>query len=171
MLKEKENENSQKCSRLLLSSLIVILILGGSEVIPSSMDSNKEKIISLSFFTIDKGFRSGIKEQKIIATKKEKEWEDLWRLHKGTSLPGQEIPRIDFEQEMVIAVFSGEKRTGGYGIEIKRVEENLEKGQLDAFSLETHPSPKSIVIQALTQPYHIVKLKKVDIPVMFIPGS
>ncbi|MGZ3537738.1 MAG: hypothetical protein ACXVAB_06850 [Thermodesulfobacteriota bacterium] len=112
MLKQKENENSQKRSRRLLSSLIVILILGGSEVIPSSMDPNKEKIISLSFFTIDKGFRSGIKEQKFIAPKKEKKWEDLWRLHKGTSLPGQEI-RIDFEQEMVIAVFSGEKRTGG----------------------------------------------------------
>ncbi|MGZ3537739.1 MAG: protease complex subunit PrcB family protein [Thermodesulfobacteriota bacterium] len=56
-------------------------------------------------------------------------------------------------------------------MEIKRVEGNLEKGQLDVFSLETHPPPKSIVIQALTQPYHIVKLKKVDIPVMFIPGS
>jgi len=69
---------------------------------------------------------------------------------------------------MVIAVFSEEKRTGGYGIEITRVEENLEKGQMEVFFLETHPSPNSMVTQALTQPYHIVKLKKVDIPVVFI---
>ncbi len=72
---------------------------------------------------------------------------------------------------MVIAVFSGEKRTGGYGIEITRVEENFEKGLLEVFFFETHSSPGSIVIQALTQPYHIVKLETVDIPVVFITSN
>ena len=90
---------------------------------------------------------------------------------KGTLLPEQHVPRVDFIQEMVIAVFSGKKRTGGYGVDLTRIEENLEKGKLEVFFLETHPSPKSMVIQALTQPYAIVKLKKVDIPVVFISSS
>lgn len=171
MHKEGIDENPEQYSRLLIIGLVVIFVLGGAEVISSSADSNKEKIISVSFSTIDKGFRSGIKERKFIVIKTEKEWGDLWRLQKGTFLPEQHIPRVDFEQEMVIAVFSGEKRTGGYGIEITRVEENLEKGQLKVIFLETHPSPKSMLIQVLTQPYHIVKLKKVDTPVVFIPGS
>ena len=135
------------------------------------MESNKEKIASISFSTIDKGSRSAIKNRKFVVIRTGKEWEDLWQLHKKTFLPEQQIPLVDFKQEMVIAFFSGEKRTGGYGIEIMRVEENLEKGQLEVFFLETHPSPNSMVIQALTQPYHIVKLKKVDIPVVFIAGN
>jgi len=146
-------------------------MLGRAGVISSSANSNKGKIISVSFFTIEKGFRSGIKERKFVAIRTEKEWADLWRLHEGPFSPEQHISLIDFKQEMVIAVFSGEKRTGGYGIEIRRVEENLEKSQLEVFFLETHPSPKSMLTQALTQPYHIVKLKKVDVPLVFIPGN
>jgi len=119
---------------------------------------------------MDKGFRSGIKERKLVVIRTEKEWEEFWHLHKKAILPEQQVPPVDFNQQMVIAVLSGEKRTGGYGIEITRVEENLEKSQLEVFFLETHPSPKSMATQALTQPYHIVKLKRVDIPVVFIPG-
>ena len=149
----------------------VIFIFGGAGVISSFADSNREKIIPVSFSTIDKGFRSGIKERKLLVIKAEKEWEEFWRLHKKAFLPVQQIPPVDFKQEMVIAVLSGEKRTGGYGIEITRVEENLVKTQMEVYFLETHPSPKSMVTQALTQPHHIVKLKKVDIPVVFVPGS
>ena len=137
-------------------------------MVPSSVESNKEKIVPISFSTIDKGLQSGIKGRKFVVIKTDKEWEDFWRLHKRTFLPQQPIPHVDFKQEIVIAVFSGEKRTGGHGIEIKRVEQNLEKGQLEVFFLETHPSPGAMVIQGLTQPYDIVKLKKFDIPVVFI---
>lgn len=168
---EKINENSRQYFRLLFIGLTAVLMLGRAGVISSSAGLNKEKIISVSFSTIDKGFRSGIKERKFVVIKTEKEWEEFWRLHKKTFLPEQQIPPVDFKQEMVIAVFSGEKRTGGYGIEIKRVEENLEKSQLEVFFLETHLSPKSMVTQDLTQPCHIVKLKKVDVPLVFIPGN
>jgi hypothetical protein len=168
---EKINENSRQYFRLLFIGLTAVLMLGRAGVISSSAGLNKEKIISVSFSTIEKGFRSGIKERKFVVIKTEKEWEEFWRLHKKTFLPEQQIPPVDFKQEMVIAVFSGEKRTGGYGIEITRVEENLGKSQLEVFFLETHPSPKSMVTQDLTQPCHIVNLKKVDVPLVFIPGS
>jgi hypothetical protein len=169
MQKEKFSRQFKRYSHLLLVSFIVTLIFGVTEV--SSMGSNKEKIISISFSSIDKGSRSVKKDREFVIIKTEKEWGDLWQLHKKTSLPEQQIHPVDFKEEMVIAVFSGEKRTGGYGIEITRIEENLEKGQLEVFFLETHPFPNSIVIQALTQPYHIVKLKKVDIPVVFFAGN
>jgi hypothetical protein len=171
MHKGKINPDFRPYSYLLLGSLVAIFLLGIALVISSSADSNKERTISLSFSTIEKGFRSEIKERKLVVIRTEKEWEEFWRLHKKPFLTEQQIPPVDFKHEMVIAVLSGEKRTGGYGIEITRVEENLEKGQLEVFFLETHPSPKSMVIQALTQPYHIVKLKKVDVPLVFIPGN
>ena len=171
MHKGKINPDFRPYSYLLLGSLVAIFLLGIALVISSSADSNKERTISLFFSTIEKGFRSEIKERKLVVIKKEKEWADLWQLHKGAFRPEQHIPAVDFQQEMVIAVLSGEKRTGGYGIEITRVEENLEKSRLEVFFLETHPSPESMVTQALTQPYHIVKLNRVDIPAGFIPDS
>ncbi len=140
-------------------------------MVSSSADSDRDKIISVSFSKIDKGFRSGIKERKVVLIKSEKEWGDLWRLHKGAFLPEQPIPRVDFRQEMVVAVFSGEKKSGGYGIEITKIEEKQEEGELIVLFLETQPPPKAMVTQALTQPYHIVKTRRIDLPVKFTPGS
>ena len=109
---EKINENSRQYLRLLFIGLTAVLTLGRAGVISSFANSNTEKIIRSLFSTIDKGFRSGIKERKLVVIKTEKEWEEFWRLHKKTFLTEQQIPPVDFKQEMVIAVFSGEKRTG-----------------------------------------------------------
>ena len=48
---------------------------------------------------------------------------------------------------------------------ITRVEED--SGNLNFYFLEARPPPNAMVMQALTQPYHIVKTKKVDLPVVF----
>ena len=170
-MKEKMNEEFQRYFRLLLVGFIILFIFGGAEVVPSSAESNKEKIIPISFCTIDKGSQSGIKEQRFVVVKTEKEWEDLWRLHKGTFLPEQRIPSVDLKQEMIIGVFSGEKRTGGYRIEITKIEENGEKRQLIVFFLESQPPSRAMVTEALTQPYHIVRTRRIELPVKFIPES
>jgi len=172
MDKERIDRNPQQFSGLLLIGLILIFMwVGEVGVISSSADSNKEGIISVSFSTVDKGFRSGIKERELVIIKSEKEWGDLWRLHKGAFPPEQYIPRVDFKQEMIVGVFSGEKKTGGYGIEITKIEENRDKGELIVFFLETQPPPKAMVTQALTQPYHIVKIRRIDLLVKFVPES
>jgi len=132
-------------------------------------DETKEKTAPVAFVTVEKGARSGIKDRQFIAIRNEKEWESLWARHKSTFSPMPKIPSVDFDREMVVAVFSGEKRTGGYGIEIQEIEENREKGEIAVFYVEKESPPRSIVIQTLTQPYHIVRLKKIDLPVTFVP--
>jgi len=172
MDKQKIDRNPEQFSGLLLIGLILIFMLvGEAEIISSSAESNKEGTISLSFSTIDRGFRSGIKERKLVTVKSEKEWGELWRLHKGAFLPEQPVLRVDFKQEMIVAVFSGEKKSGGYGIEITKIEEKQEEGELIVLFLETQPPPKAMVTQALTQPYHIVKTRRIGLPVKFVPGS
>jgi hypothetical protein len=172
MDKERIDQNLQQFSILLLIGLILIFMLvGEAEVISSSAGSNKEGIILLSFSTIDKGFRSGIKERKLVTIKSEKEWENLWLLHKAPFAPERQIPLIDLRQEMIVAVFSGEKKTGGYGIEITKIEETREKGEVIVFFLETQPPSKAMVTQALTQPYHIVKTGRTNFKVKFTSGS
>ena len=123
------------------------------------------------FATVDKGSRSGVRERKFVVIKTSQEWEALWRAHRSGTSPDKPAPALDIQSEMILAVFAGEKKTGGYGIEILRIEEDGAARSLNAFVRETSPAPSAIVIQMLTQPYHIVKLRKVDLPIVFKSGD
>jgi hypothetical protein len=137
----------------------------------SSSDEAKGKIARIPFLTAEKGYRSGIKERRFVVIRTEEEWERLWTLHKSTVSPAPKVPAVDFQQEMILAVFSGDRRTGGYGIEIQKIEEDPERGQLSVYFLETEPPPRSMVIQAFNQPCHLVRTEKINLPARFIPES
>jgi hypothetical protein len=105
--------------------------------------------------------------------------------------------RVDFSRQMIIAIFLGEKRTGGYGIHITKAEETdgiellelprsgIWDPQIDevrqmnsvAYSKkkvfvveyeEVSPGQGSIVTQALTTPYAFKLVPKSDLPVVFV---
>ena len=70
---------------------------------------------------------------------------------------------------MVIGVFSGEKPSGGFSIEIAEI--MLMETKITVFFDEISPKPEQPVTEALTQPSHIVKIKRVDnLPLTFIRG-
>jgi hypothetical protein len=121
-----------------------------------------------SFVSVAKGPRSGVRERKLAVVKSETEWADLWNLHAALATPRKEPPAVNFQSEMIVAVFAGEKRTGGYAIEITRVEQDPTKNLVEVFVRETKPPPGAITTQALTQPFHIVKLNKTELPVNFV---
>lgn len=120
------------------------------------------------FVTIDQGFSSGIRERKFLVIKSEAEWKTLWQTHAQPAVPVKEVPRVDFDKEMVVAVFLGEKPTGGYKLEITGIDEDRGKGQLRIVLRESKPPVGSIAIQALTQPYQIVRVKKSDLTTTFV---
>lgn len=113
--------------------------------------SNEKK---LEFETIKKENHVYYKKIENLVIKNGKEWIDLWNLLGYSLLPSL----IDFNKEMVIAVFQGEKSTGGYSIEINRITEK--ENEIEVSVLETSPGPGCMVTKALTSPYHIVKLAK-----------
>lgn len=160
-----------KPKRAGISSLAIgiaaIFFLSGC--LPARSFSANEPVTGVRHVTVEKGFSSGIRERRFLVIETEKDWEELWRLHRSRTGPGDKIPRVDFGQEMLVGVFAGEKRTGGYSIEIARVEKDPASHQLRVFFRDTSPPPGSVVIQALTQPYHIVKFRKVDFSVEFLP--
>jgi len=150
------------------AGLVAVVLSCSGGVARSSSAPAPEEIARVPFATVDKGVRSGLSERKLVIVVTAKEWKDLWLAHKSGVSSGPQAPQVDFQEEMVVGVFSGEKRTGGYGIEIKRVE--LEAGkQVLVLWAETSPAPGSMVMEALTQPYHIVRLKRLNLPVAFAP--
>ena len=120
------------------------------------------------FVTIDQGFRSGVRERKFLVIKTEPEWKAVWQSHGQPLIPVKELPRVDFDKEMVVAVFVGEKPTGGYKVEMTSIEEEREKGRLRIVLRESKPPVGSIAIQALTQPYQILRVKKTDLTTTFV---
>lgn len=129
---------------------------------------SQQKTNDVPFVTVDRGFNSGIRERKLLAVKTQKEWKDLWQAHTAITTPPKSLPAVDFEKEMIVAVFSGEKPSGGYRIEILKIEEDTAKREMRVTFRETKPPRDAMVTAALTQPHHIVKLKKTDLPVTFV---
>ena len=67
---------------------------------------------------------------------------------------------------MVVALFLGQKSTGGYSVEITRAE--LDGSNLRFYYRERNPPPGAMLTQALTQPYHLVRLSRSEAVPVFI---
>jgi protease stability complex PrcB-like protein len=107
-----------------------------------------------SLRSIDKGLDSQIDDARQTTVRSAPEWEKLWRLHAG------ELPRpaVDFEQELVVAVFLGNRPTAGFSVEIVGARED--EGTLIVQYREKRPSAGAVVAQLLTSPFHIVALPR-----------
>ena len=80
-------------------------------------------------------------------------FDTLWLQHNGSS---QQKPEVDFDKETVLAVFSGQKKTGGYQIEITKISQS--GSTLNVSYKETSPASSDLTSQVLTSPAHMVKI-------------
>ncbi|MDO9534714.1 MAG: protease complex subunit PrcB family protein [Bacillota bacterium] len=71
----------------------------------------------------------------------------------------------EFEGKTYILVTFGEKKTGGYGVDIKDIV--FENNSLTAIVELQEPSPSDNVIQAFTYPYDLVSVDFTGFPVVF----
>lgn len=114
----------------------------------------------LLFETIIKGVISSQKDAKNFVIKSQSEW--MPALQKTDA----ELPAlIDFDKDMAIAVFQGEKTSGGYNIEISKIIEN--NNDIEVLIKETSPGADCITPAVITSPYQIVKLQKSEKEVVY----
>jgi hypothetical protein len=112
-----------------------------------------------------KGFNAAQEAPKRVVVKDQKGWEEVWTGMEGNVNPKPETPKVDFDSRMVIAVFMGTRKSGGYSVKITSIEQN---GKVTVKVKESSPPPDAIVTMALTSPYHVVVVPKSDKPVEFI---
>lgn len=90
-------------------------------------------------------------------------FENLWKdIYRGID-PLPNMPKVDFAKSMVIAISPGQMLTGGYDVEIVKVEDK--KTKLDVTILVTRPS--GVTTEALTQPHHIIVLEKRNVSIVY----
>jgi hypothetical protein len=125
-------------------------------------EGNEEMV---PFVTLSRGITSAMAGRSFLAIRTAQEWQDIWHQHSSHLTVSPGLPPVDFSKEMVIAIFQGNKPTGGFSIEILRVEKSEEKFLV--FYKEVTPPPGSMVPQALTQPCHMIKLQRMEGEVIF----
>ena len=82
------------------------------------------------------------------------------------------VPRLLDDAQgaiMVVGVFMGQRETGGYQIEIIGVERTA--SVLRVLYVTREPEAGAILTQALTQPFHLVRLARDDAFVSFVRES
>lgn len=93
----------------------------------------------------------------------ENELLELWNRAHGGQLSVPPVPTVDFARETVVAVFQGERPTGGYGIEIS--DAVLEGDELFVQMRFQEPAPDAFTTQALTSPWAMVRVLRGGIDV------
>lgn len=116
------------------------------------------------FDTIDKGTQSGYNKRASVLIKDQQKWEEIWNLHTSNLDQVPRIPEIDFKTEMAIAVFRGEFPSSGYSTEVASVVNK--NGRLLVIVNETDDI-NGMVLDVITYPFHIIKLKRSDSSVEF----
>ncbi len=129
--------------------LAVILILGGAYLLldrqPTEDIIVEETVIPFENIKEEVPEMWYEEEEQLFITSAE-EYEEIF---------GEETD-IDFNENVVVAVFFGEQPTGGYNIEITEVTET--EDNVIIYVLETYPGDCP-VIQVITAPYDVVLIE------------
>lgn len=101
------------------------------------------------------GQRSGIREARVAGVTDQAAWEKLWREHDAQT----PVPAVDFSKESVVAVFLGERASGGVKIDLVLQADPLDATRLNAFYKEIRSS-RGFATTMISHPYLIVKARK-----------
>ncbi len=128
---------------------------------------NISKSEDIKFTNIESGYDSGIKDFSKRLAKNEKEFSELYREHLSSQKTVNAIvfPKIDFEKEMVAAIFLGERPSSGYDINIKNVSST--DSQIVIEANETIPKKDLVTSNIITYPYQFITIPKSDLSVKF----
>lgn len=106
------------------------------------------------------GAGSAIRTEQLTIVRDLEAWRALWDAHTATQLPRPELPAVNFDEEMVVAVFLGERTSGGYGVAIEACTPDGET--VTVVARETAPAADSMQATVMTAPFAFVCVPRAD---------
>lgn len=117
---------------------------------------------TVAYQTVDTGRISSIREPSELVIRDAAAWTALWQRHAGTARP---VPAINFDKDMVIAVFAGESVWSNALVVLRIVRE---PDRLVVFYAMADMKPLPISQQVTSaMPFHIVRVPKSGMTVWF----
>ncbi len=99
--------------------------------------------------------RTGIGESRRLVIRNANAWAQFW-----SELGVGDRPSVDFNHDVVVAVASGQRPTGGYEIAVDQVTQT--NGELTVTVVERTPGPNCMTTASLTQPVDVVVVPAAD---------
>jgi hypothetical protein len=96
-----------------------------------------------------------------------KDFEQALTMVNKNRQPGLMAPEIDFTQFRVALLHIGNKNSGGYAINVERVEKT--ENNIIVYYKNQYPQPGQPVTMAFTSPWTMVRFENHNLPVVFAP--
>lgn len=100
---------------------------------------------------------------RLVLIETQAEWEQFWSTElEGNKLPPGPAPQIDFQTQLLVVVFAGQKSTGGYSITVTGMNTNTVSGSADVvvYANQATPPLDLPVIQVITSPAQVVSVER-----------
>ncbi|PCH78165.1 MAG: hypothetical protein COB98_01365 [Flavobacteriaceae bacterium] len=145
--------------RILTLILLTLLVSNCS----STKLSTNNTPLKINFKQLIAESQGGFSSAKFLIIKEKQTTQDVYNQINNIRNPGFEVPTIDYNKQMLFALFMGEKSSGGYTISVDHIIES--SNRLTVFINET--SPKGMTTMAITSPFCFVLLEKSDKEIIF----
>ena len=124
-----------------------------------------DTIKTILFETIDRGAGSKYEKnnkQHLIEIYKQHDWKIFWGQHTNGTFPSPKLPEVDFQNYFIVIAIDEIRSSGGYTLAIKEITiDTALKNRPFRITLQAEqPGSASTTTNALTRPYHIVRIKK-----------
>lgn len=147
---------------LIIGSAIAAAIIIGSLLFffaapePALAPVGEEQGVTVA--VIDEGTHAALDERKNFRIMDGEQLAAVWAHAYGDNAPP--MPRIDFTRHEVLAVFDGERPTGGYAVLVSKVIDEPDARTVVITRLE--PGEGCVTTQALTTPFQLVRVPRSD---------
>jgi len=113
----------------------------------------------VGYTVLAQGIQSGITEPGDYIIDNKEMLDSLWLLHYSYISVQPESPDINFDEEVVVGVFMGEKPSSGFWVRLDSI--FVENGeQIVLVSANTKPEDNATLVQMATQPFFFAATTK-----------
>lgn len=147
---------------LLIMVLFMVFLLSKSKNPFIPIVINNE----IQFETVDKRRLLNVNKKGDYVIKNSSEWDILWNEIYFNTVVKPELPKINFDKHMVIAIFNGIEKVKGFNVEITKVEEINDI--VYVFIKKIIPGAFCEINKSFYNSYHIVGFEKKDKKIQYI---
>jgi hypothetical protein len=158
-----------KSKSIFIFLLPLSLLLAGcypfTKTAPTNSNTANSDVQELAFSVVkDEAYSAYAQASpRLVIIQTQSEWEQFWSSQvEGNKLPVPPAPQIDFQTQLLLAAFTGQKSTGGYGITVTGINTNTISGSADVvvYANQQVPAAGVVTTQALTSPAQVVSVER-----------
>jgi len=126
---------------------------GFSNTSPSAAIENQPAAVIVPFTKLAQGVKSTVSTRTNYLITSASEFTKLWQMVDAKG----KVPAVDFTKNDVVAVFAGQKMTGGYEITVSKVEDTNVRNVVVTLA---KPGSDCVLTQSTIAPYQIIEIPK-----------